>query len=132
MNQKIYIKIIQHNGVITMRECVIDYVVNVLLPVLETTITGQMYYQDVIGAKFTWDHLLIKLYLDFYRIKRELDRLKSPDKIKIVKMLAKIKSVPTLNFAKLKKAVDNAHGAKGVKELNLLSDNMQFAPVVHK
>lgn len=35
-----------------------------------------MYYDKVIGAKYSWDTLMIKLYLDFYRIRRELVRLK--------------------------------------------------------
>ena len=40
VNQKIFIKIIQHRGIISMRELVIDYVINALLPVIETTISG--------------------------------------------------------------------------------------------
>ncbi len=105
VNQKIFIKIIQHRGIISMRELVIDYVINALLPVIETTISGQMYYDKIIGAKYSWDSLMIKLYLDFYRIRRELVRLKCEQASKIARMLEKIKNVPTLDFNKLKESV---------------------------
>lgn len=39
-NQKCFIKLTQHTGVNTMREVIIDYIINALLPVMETTIVG--------------------------------------------------------------------------------------------
>ena len=52
-----------------MREIVIDYVINGIIPVMETTISGQLYFPKIFGAIFnTRDDLMILLYLDFYRI----------------------------------------------------------------
>jgi len=48
---------------------------------------------------------MIKLYLDFYRIRRELIRLKCDQAGKIAKMLEMIKNVPTLDFKKLRDSV---------------------------
>ena len=64
-----------------------------------------MYYDKIVGAHYTWDKLMIKFYLDFYRIRRELVRLGCEEASKIGRMLEKIKNVPTLDFNKLKESV---------------------------
>jgi hypothetical protein len=61
-----------------MRELIIEFVIQALVPVLETTVTGNLYYDDIPGHKFTWSKLLTELYLECYRIMRELIRIESP------------------------------------------------------
>ena len=77
-----------------------------------------MYFQDVIGANYTFDNLMIKLYLDFYRIMRELKRTDPENASKIGAMLEKIKNVPTLDFNKLKQNVKESFGTKALRILN--------------
>lgn len=38
-----------HRGCISMRELIIEFVIEALVPVLETTVTGGMYYDDIPG-----------------------------------------------------------------------------------
>jgi len=95
--------IINHKGKVTVRELMIQYVLEGLIPVLEAIVIGAIYKKP--HEKNKENEFLVQTWVNLYRIQKEFIRIKAPRVPELKDLLDKIKNVPTLDFDFLKDQV---------------------------